>query len=145
MILLYSFVLGLLGGVKFVLARRANSLGRAYSALSQAVQKRLKASNHKPGNAAFDPCALAKNQFELGVLVQKRDRAEAKHFAWQARAEKVGRWLEGLRSWKGRKLPYTLGVVDVWLALAAVDQLGVGEFVSARRLYDLVVTLLAQQ
>ena len=30
----------------------------------------------------FDPCVSAKQQFELALLLKKRDRAETRHFAW---------------------------------------------------------------
>jgi hypothetical protein len=91
-----------------------------------------------------DICQLAKVQFELGAMVARRDRLEAKHFAWQSWAESLARWTNTLSTWKGKKLPYTLGAVDLWLALSAIDALGVSEFVSAHRVYDLVVALLAQ-
>jgi hypothetical protein len=145
MIFLYSVLLLVLGTLRLVVQRRATSLGRAYSALAEAVQKRLRETLYKPGNGGkTDVCQAAKVQFELGSLVARRDRVEAKHFAWQHRADKLGRWVTTLRTWKGKKLPYTLGAVDIWLALSAVDALGVGEFVSARRLIDLVTGLLAQ-
>ncbi len=145
MIFVYSLLLILCSGVKFVVQRRAAGLGRAYSKLAEAVQKRLRETLFKPGNGSKpDPCQLAKVQFELGSLVAQRDKVEAKHFAWQAWAEKLNRWVNTLSTWKGKKLPYTLGAVDLWLLLSAIDTLGVGEFVSARRVYDLAVALLTQ-
>ena len=70
----------------------------------------------KPGNSnKFDPCQNAKRSFLLGQLVARRDRVEAKHFAWQRWAERFNRWLTAVRGWKGVKLPYTMGALDVWL------------------------------
>jgi hypothetical protein len=143
MIFLYSVLLLALGGVKFVVQRRAASLGRAYSKLAEAVQKRLRETLMKPGNSSKpDVCQVAKIQFELGSLVARRDRVEAKHFAWQQWADALSRGVNALSTWKGKKLPYTLGAVDIWLLLSAIDSLGVSEFVSAGRLYELVVALL---
>jgi hypothetical protein len=145
MIFLYSLLLILCSGIKLVVQRRAAGLGRAYSRLAEAVQKRLRETLAKQGNSSKpDVCQLAKVQYELGALVAQRDRLEAKHFTWQSWAEKLSRWVNTLSTWKGKKLPYTLGAVDLWLALSAVDALGVGEFVSARRVFDLAMTVLTQ-
>jgi len=143
MIFLYSLLLMLLGGVKRIVQARAASLGKAYSKLAEAVQKRLRESQLKPGNSSkLDPCQSAKIQYELGLLTAKRDRVEAKHFIWQHRAEALARWVNTLSNWKGKKLPYTLGAVDVWLLLSAIDAVGVADFVSVRVIYDYVVSLL---
>jgi hypothetical protein len=143
MILLYSLLLLLLSGVKLAVQRRATRLGRAYSALAESVQHRLRDILFKPGNGSKpDPCQLAKVQYELGALVARRDRLEARHFAWQGAADKLTRWVHNLRTWKGMKLPYTLGAVDVWLVLSGIDAVGVGDFVSVRRVVDLVASLL---
>jgi len=145
MIFLYSLLLIFCSGIKLIVQRRAAGLGRAYSRLAEAVQKRLRDTLAKQVSSSKpDVCQLAKIQFELGAMVAKRDRIEAKHFAWQSWAEKLSRWTNTLSTWKGKKLPYTLGAVDLWLALSAIDALGVGEFVSARRVYDLAVSLLTQ-
>jgi hypothetical protein len=143
MIFLYSVLLLLLGGVKFIVQRRATALGRAYSKLAETVQKRLRETVYKQGNSSKpDVCQIAKIQFELGALVARRDRVEAKHFVWQHAADTLSRWVNALATWKGKKLPYTLGAVDIWLLLSAIDTLGVGEFVSASRLYQMVVAML---
>ena len=76
--------------------------------------------------------------------MNRRDRAEARHFAWQAGAEGLDRWARRLRDWKGRKLPYTMGVVDVWLVLTLIDHLGVGQYLSAGPLLQLVTSLWGQ-
>jgi hypothetical protein len=143
MIFLYSLLLVIASGLKVVVQRRAAALGRGYSKLADSVQKRLRESLCKTGNnSKADPCQLAKIQFELGYLVARRDKLEAKYFVWQSWAEKLSRWVNTLATWKGKKLPYTLGAVDLWLLLSAVDMIGVGNFVSARVVYDLIVGLL---
>jgi len=145
MIFLYSLLLMLLGGVKRIVQCRAASVAKAYSKLAEAVQKRLRESQIKPGNASkIDPCQSAKLQYELGLLVAKRDRVEAKHFVWQHRAEALARWVNTLSNWKGKKLPYTLGAIDLWLLLSAIDAIGFADFVSARVVFDYAVSLLTQ-
>ena len=136
MILFYTFALIVLGAIHWVLARRSASWGRAYSALAERVLKQVHGAPRKMGNGAYDPCAVAKQQFELGRLVMLRDRAEAKHFGWQTWAERFGKAVARLRAWKGRKLPYTLGALDVWLAMYLVDRFG--PFTFTRQAIDAV-------
>ncbi len=145
MLFLYTLVLLLLGVVKFLIDRRAASLERKFARAAREADGLLKAPLVKEGNSSKgDPFQAAKRQYQLGLLVQKRDRLEAKHDAWQARAEKFGAVVEAMRGWKGRKLPYTFGALDVWLALALVDHLGVGEVVSAKAVWQMVVALITQ-
>jgi hypothetical protein len=145
MIFLYSLVMLALGAVTSVVQRRAAALGRAYARAALAVQNRLRETQFKPGNGNKpDACQLAKVQYELGWLVAKRDRVETRHFSWQLWAETLSRWVNNLANWKGKKLPYTFGAVDVWLMLWGIDALGVGEFVSARGVYELVAAWLTR-
>jgi hypothetical protein len=99
----------------------------------------------RPGNSNRpDPYQAAKRQYRLGQLAQKRDALEARHERWQRVAEKLGGTVRRLREWKGRKLPYTFGVVDVSVLLYAIDYLGVGEFVSVTGLRQMAQTLFMQ-
>jgi hypothetical protein len=140
MILLYTLILGLAGVAHWVLLRRATTLGRAYAARAEAVLKLLHAAPAKQGNSAkADACAQAKQQFELGRLALQRDRHEAKWYAAQARADRAGKIAAALKAWKGRKLPYTLGVCDVWLVLYAIDRFGVGDMLGPRQVIDAVM------
>jgi len=139
MILLYTLILGLAGVAHWVLQRRAAGLGRAYAARAEAVLKLLHAAPAKMGNSAkADACAQAKQQFELGRVALQRDRCEAKWYAAQARADRVGKVAAALKACKGRKLPYTLGVCDVWLVLYLIDRFGVGDMIGPRQLIDAV-------
>ena len=144
MILLYTIVLIALGILHWLVQRRAASLARAYSALADKVLKALHAAPKKAGNGGYDPCATAKQQFELGRLVTQRDRAEAKHFAWQTWADRFGKAVSAVRNWKGQKLPYTLGVLDVWLVLYLIDRFGVGQLVQPQRVIDTVTAWLTK-
>ena len=145
MILLYTALLFSLGITHWLIQRRAASLGRSYSFYADRVLKLLHGAPAKPGNGGrYDPCAVAKQQFELGRLVVQRDRAETKHFAWQTWADRFGKAVTALRTWKGQKLPYTLGVLDVWLVLYLIDRFGFGDLVQPRQVIDTVTAWLKQ-
>ena len=55
---------------------------------------------------------------------------------WRDRADKLGRFVTALRTWKGQKLPYTLGAIDVWLVLYIIDRFGVGDVFGPRQAMD---------
>jgi hypothetical protein len=146
MILLYSLALLLLGGVKYLFARRAGALARKYTKASAAVDQLLREGGYyyREGNTnRVEICKLAKRTYQLGLATQKRDRLEAKHFFWQLWSDRLGRWMQNLREWKGKKLPYTLGAVDVWLLLYLIDHFGMGEYVSARSMVEWMMSWLA--
>jgi hypothetical protein len=145
MILLYTALLLLLGVAGFLLRRRVASLERKYSRAAAEADRFLRGPIPKEGNSGRpDPYQHAKRQYLLGVLVQKRDRLESKHDAWLAVAERFGKATQRLRGWRGKKLPYTFGVLDVSFVLYVIDYLGVGEYVSARHLVEVVTTFFAR-
>lgn len=135
MILLYTMFLFLLGMLKGMVGWRARGLERKFVRLAADVDKLLKEGDVKPGNKSMaDPCLVAKRMLALGALVEKRDRVEAKYFVWQRWTDRLTKWVNGLREWKGKKLPYTLGAVDVWMLMCLVDYLGLGEYFSTMAL-----------
>ena len=139
MVFLYTVLLAFLGSIKFLVARRAASLEKRYTRMAGEVGKRAHEAGMRPGNGTpkDDLAALyAKRQFELGQLTSKRDRLEAKHFYWQASSDRLTRLLDRLRNWKGKKLPYTMGAMDILLAMSLVDYLGMGRIVSVQRIYE---------
>jgi hypothetical protein len=145
MILFYSVMMFLLGMVKLLVSVRARALERKFTRVSAAVSQLLHESETKPGNSnKADPCVSAKRTLMLGQLVEKRDRVEAKYFAWQRWADRFTHWIHTVREWKGKKLPYTLGAVDVWMLLSLVDYFGVGQYVSAGAMIEAVAALWAQ-
>lgn len=140
MILLYTLTLSLLGLARLLFAGRATFLEKRYAALARSVLK----LGHEPvlrgGNAAkADAFASAKRTFELGRLVQKRDAVEAKYMYWRGLADRMARAADRVTAWKGQKLPYTFGVVDVGLALYLVDYLGVDRYLSVKQVVDQVI------
>ena len=131
MILLYTVFLFLLGLTKATVSLRARGLERKFVRLAASVAKMLRESEIKPGNSSkVDPCLAAKRTLALGALVEHRDAVEAKYFAWQRWADRLGGWVNTVRDWKGKKLPYTLGAVDLWMLMGLADYLGLGEYCS---------------
>jgi hypothetical protein len=142
MILVYTTLLFALVVAAFAVKRRAGYLEKKFARVSRAVQTVALEPTFKPGSR-LDACQIAKRQLQLGVLVQKRDRVEAKYLGWQALADKFNGWVGRLQGWKGKKLPYTFGVVDVSCLLYAVDYLGVGRYVNVMELWHWATSLIA--
>lgn len=144
MILLYTVLLLLLGAVNFLIGRRAGRLERKYSQVALATEKLLREPQPREGNSGKpDPCRAAKRQYQLGLVVQKRDRLEGKYETWQKLADKLRRSVAKVRSWKGKTLPYALGVIDTALVAFVIDYIGGGEYVSASRLVQLATSVFA--
>ena len=137
MIFLYTAVLVVLAIARFLVQRRAAALERKYTRVAAQTETLVRQPLLKEGNSArYDPYQTAKRQYQLGQLVQQRDRVEARYTLWQGRADRLGRLLKGWREWKGKKLPYTCGVLDVALVLFALDWLGFGQYLNAHVLFD---------
>jgi len=144
MIILYTSLLVLLMGARFLVRRRAAGLERKYAAVLKQANALLREPLPREGNSArTDPYQTAKRNYQLGALAQKKEALEARHYAWQARAEKVGRWVKAVRAWRGRKLPYVLGGIDAFSALCVLEYLGLGDRLSPRHLVQLVTTWLS--
>jgi hypothetical protein len=145
MILLYSTLVFLLGAAQFLIGRRARTLERKYMRVAQETDALVKQSAFKDGNSSkADPCMTAKRQYLLGQFVQKRDRVEARYTAWQVWAEKFGRWVANVKSWQGKKLPYTFGAVDVTFILGLIDYLGFRDYVGIQPLLHFVTGLFTR-
>jgi hypothetical protein len=145
MIFLYTVVVVVLFVVRLFVKWRASSLEKRYTRIAAEADKLVRQVSFKEGNASRpDPAQSARRQYELGQLVQKRDRVEALYTRWQNRADRLSRWLKGVRDWKGKKLPYTAGVIDLALVLVLVDWLGAGQYVNAHGLYDWVRSWFVQ-
>jgi hypothetical protein len=166
MILLYTFVIVLLVTAKFIIDRRVTRLERKYAQTAKAADQLLHESappevaraelltvagiavsrrtHLKDAPSKLDLAESAKRHYQLGLLVQKRDRLEDKHDYWQHVSERFGRFVTRVREWKGKKLPYTMGVIDVSSLMYVIDRYGLGEYVSLQRLTELVSTHLTR-
>ncbi|MGF1583568.1 MAG: hypothetical protein ACFCD0_29980 [Gemmataceae bacterium] len=118
MILLYLLILIFLGLLQFLFQRRANKFERKYARLVLEAQKLADEPIPRQGNSnRSDPYSTAKQQYELGRIVQRRDHLEARHFAWQSGSDKLSAMVKRLREWRGKVAPYVLGIADVMLVL----------------------------
>ena len=125
MVPLYTLMLTALAGVKWALAGRAARTEKKYTRAALDAEKLARELQTKPGApGSGDTFAQAKRQYELGRVVETRDRLEAKFLTCQGKAEKVAAVVAKLRNWNGRVVPYLLGVADVVLVLVLLDRLG---------------------
>jgi hypothetical protein len=145
MIFLYTALLLLVGVVHFLIKRRVAVLEKKYSAVVKEADDLLRQSNHREGNSnRQDPYQSAKRQYKLAMLADKRDRMETSYTTWHRRSERLSKLRQRLRAWKGRKLPYTFGALDVACAMGAIDYLGAGHYLNARHLVETVASLFAR-
>ena len=143
MILLYSALIIVLVAAKFLIGLRVRALEKKYSRVAKEADTLVKQPTFKDGNGSrVDPYLTAKRQYQIGVLAQKRDRVEAKYSTWQRSADRLGRCVANLRSWKGKTLPYTFGAVDVVFILGVIDYLGFGQYVSVPALVQIITRRL---
>lgn len=124
---LYVSLLVVLALVQLVLRLRVNRLEKRYVRIATEAHALLNKSGTRRGNSnQTDPLTAARLQYELAQLGIKRDRAESRYLAGQAFREKFSRARARLAGYKGRLLPYAVGVLDVAVTLAVLNRYGVG-------------------
>jgi hypothetical protein len=142
MILVYLSLFLFLGLLRLLIAVRVRLLERKYVRAAAEAQALLQQPVYREGNGRHaDPSKSAKQQFVLGSLVQKRDRAEGRYAAWQARSEKLGQVVRRVRAWKGRLVPYLLGVADVVLLLGLLYATGLADSLQLPKVLERVSAL----
>jgi hypothetical protein len=145
MILVYALLILLLVVARYVIVRRVASLERKYVKVARTTDALFKAQPPRPGNAGKpDPYAAARQAYQFGQAVERRERVEARYVAWQKVADRFGALVGAVRGWKGRKLPYVVGVLDVLLVLGTLDYLGYRERLSAQAVIDFLTTLVSK-
>ena len=143
MILVYASLILLLVVARFVIVRRVAALERKFVRVARATDELLKGQTVRPGNGNKpDPYAVARQAYLLGRAVERRERVEARYCAWQKFAERFTNLVSAVRGWKGRKLPYVVGALDVLLVLGTLDYLGYREQLSAQAVIDFVSSLV---
>jgi hypothetical protein len=143
MILLYALALLVLGCGAFVTGRRARSIERKFVRAAAQADKLAKEMSYRGGtNNLPDQFAAARRQFELGRLVQARDRLEEKYDAWEHRADACRRLSERLRRWKGRTVPYLFGVIDVVAVFALATVVGIVDHEHLRSAFQAARTVV---
>jgi Tfp pilus assembly protein PilX len=144
MVILYVALLVLLCGARYLIQRRATSLERKYAAVLKQASALLREPLSREGNSGrTDPYQTAKRSYQLGALAQKKEALEARHGAWRARAEKLGRMIRAVRAWKGRKFPYLVGALDAFAGLCLLDYLGLSEYASPHQVVNTLTTWLS--
>jgi hypothetical protein len=145
MILLYTGLLIVLAVAGFLVRRRVAGLERKYTHIAKAVQRLALEPAYKGGTNRLDACAIAKRQYQLGQLAQKRDRIEGKYHAWQGFADRYHGFVSRVQGWNGKKLPYTFGVLDVSAVLYGVDYLGASRHVNLASAWHWITTMISSQ
>lgn len=145
MIFLYTALLLLVGVVHFLIKRRVAALEKKYSGVVKEADDLLRQGSYRDGNSnRQDPYQTAKRQYKLALLADKRDRMEAGYTRWHRRSERLSKLRHRLRAWKGRKLPYTFGALDVACAMGLIDYLGAGHYLNARHVAETVASLFTR-
>jgi hypothetical protein len=145
MLLVYALLILLLVVARYVIVRRVASLERKYVRVARTTDELLKAQPVRPGNASKpDPYAAARQAYLLGQAVERRERVESRYCAWQKIAERFTSLVARVRGWKGRKLPYVVGALDVLLVLGTLDYLGYREHLSAQAVVEFVTSLVSK-
>jgi hypothetical protein len=127
MSIVYLTLLFVLTVVHFLVRRRVGRLERRFSAVAAEADAVLKQNSYRGGNCCRpDPYQAAKQQFELARLAMKRDRIEDRYTRSQAFSERFGRFRARLSGYRGKLLPYAVGVFDVVGLVFALDRFGLG-------------------
>ncbi|MBY0228695.1 MAG: hypothetical protein K2W96_05380 [Gemmataceae bacterium] len=127
MVFAYLLVLVLLAVAQVLLRWRAAGLERRYLKLAAQADALVKQAATRGGNTNRpDPAEAALRQYELARVALKRDRVETSHAGWERAAGRLGGLRTGMASWKGRVLPYLMGVLDVAGLVVVLHWLGIG-------------------
>jgi hypothetical protein len=143
MIVLYSLLSLLVRVAGYLVKWRANTLAGKYARVTRECLVLVRDPVYKEGNSSrAEPYAHAKRQYLLGVLAQKKEKLEAKHYAWQERSDKLAAWARALDVWQGRKLPYLCGALDVVAGVLLLDYYEVSDFHRVRQLVEFMLSRL---
>jgi len=142
MIVLYTSLTVLLAVMSFVFKRRASALEKRFVRISRQADDLIRQPYRAGNSNRADACDAARRQYQLALVATRRERVEKQYNRWQSRAERVAKWLSALRRWKGRKLPYTLGALDVMGLMALIDYCGADRYVSVRPLFEAATRLI---
>jgi len=126
-LLLYIALIVVLATVQLLFRWRASALERRYVRIAGEADKLVKQSNVRGGNTNKpDPYAAARQQYELALVVLQRDRTEKRYTYWQGLAERLANWRKGLTAYKGKLLPYAVGMLDLTALIVALHAFGLG-------------------
>jgi hypothetical protein len=126
MLLFYVSLLILFALVQVVLRWRVARLERRYIAVTAQADDLLKTSAVRGGNNRSDPFVAVRQQYELAQLAMKRERVESRYASWQLLSDRFAKFRAALSGYKGKLVPYLVGVLDIVAILVLLDQLGIG-------------------
>ena len=98
-------------------------------------------------NPDRNPSVAAQNEVRTygEIIIRHKGRTERVSTAQeQDITNALIKAVTALRQWKGRKLPYTLGALDVWLAMYLIDRYGIGQLAFTREAIDNIVAWFAK-
>jgi hypothetical protein len=126
MILFYSLLVTLFGIAARITGWRASRMERRFVRYAAQADQLAKDLSRRGGNNSLpDPLANARRQYELGRLVQIRDRYADRYDVWEGRATRFRKLRLRMLAAKGRLIPYLLGVGDVVGAIALLTAGGI--------------------
>lgn len=126
MVMMYLALVIVLAVVQFLFRWRASALERAYVRIAGEADALVKKAAVRGGNVNKpDPYNAARQQYELALMVLKRDTTEQRYSRWQGLAERLANWRKALTAYKGKILPYAVGMVDLGAVLFVLSSLGV--------------------
>lgn len=126
MILLYVFLLLALALTQWAVRWRVARLERRYARLAAEADTLAREGGYRGGNCnKADPCASARQQYQLAQVVLRRDRVEQRYARWQSGSERFARFRGRLAGFQGKVVPYFVGAVDVAGVVVLLHTLGV--------------------
>lgn len=126
MLLFYVVLLVALALVQVALNWRVRRLERRYVRVAGDADALLKQAPRGGTTNRQDALVAAKHQYALAQVALKRDTVEARYTRWQAAAERFAAVRRALAGYRGKAVPYAVGMLDVVAAVAVLDQYGVG-------------------
>ena len=145
MILVYALLLLLLVVARYVIVRRVAALEKKYVRTARATDELFRAQPARPGNASKpDPYSTARQAYQLGQAVERARARRGPLLRLAEAAERFGALVTAVRAWKGRKLPYVVGALDVLFVLGALDYLGYRDRLSAHAVVEFLSSLVSK-
>jgi hypothetical protein len=127
MIAIYLVLLIVLALLHALVRVRVRRLERKFTTVAGEADKLLKQQSYRGGNSSRpDPYLAAKQQYALAQLAIKRDRTEGRYDSWQGFSERFGHFRRRLSGYRGKTVPYVLGVLDVVALTVVLDRFGFG-------------------
>jgi hypothetical protein len=126
MLPVYLSLLLVLALTQLLVRWRVARLEKRYARVAAEADALLKASSYRGGNCHRpDPLAAARQQYDLAEIARKRDRVEGRYTAWQGRSERLAYFRGRLRGYRGKLVPYVVGLLDLSGVVVLLNNLGV--------------------